>query len=364
MPIEMGLWRLDGEQVTQVSSSSLETERRLEGVLESDPSVLGLGTLMIIGRQVPTSFGKFIDLLALDSHGYLYVIELKRNRTPREVVAQALDYGSWVRDLGFDDLVEVWNSYDSGKGDLDAAFADHFGEAVPDDFNLGHQLIIVAAELDAGTERIVDYLDDYEVPINVVMFRYLRDGEAEYLARSWLTSPVEAELRASRKQRPWNGRDFYISFGINEHDQRNWDDARRHGFVSAGGGDWYSRTLNALKPGNRVFVHIPGEGYVGVGEVTESAQPVSAFIVSIDGQPLPILDDPELEATNMGHDVGSPAEDEYLVRINWLRTSPREKAFWEPGLFANQNSAVKLRDTHTIKRLEEHFDLSEIDESV
>jgi hypothetical protein len=28
--------------------------------------------------------------------GRIHVIELKRDRTPREVVAQILDYGSWV----------------------------------------------------------------------------------------------------------------------------------------------------------------------------------------------------------------------------------------------------------------------------
>jgi len=211
--------------------------------------------------------------------------------------------------------------------------------------------------LDASTERIIEYLADYVVPINVVVFRYLKDNGAEYLARSWLTSPTEVEGRTSKKKRPWNGRDFYISFGVNEHDERQWEDARRHGFVSAGGGVWYSRTLNALEPGNRVFVHIPGEGYVGAGVVVESAQPVADFITSVDGQKMPILDDPGLTATNMSHDVGDAEKDEFLVRIDWLKTYPREDAFWEQGLFANQNSAVKLRDTHTIKRLEEHFGL-------
>lgn len=45
--------------------------------------------LLIIGRQVINSFGKRLDLLAMDSEGALYVIEVKRDRTPRQVVAQA-----------------------------------------------------------------------------------------------------------------------------------------------------------------------------------------------------------------------------------------------------------------------------------
>lgn len=54
---------------------------------------------MVVGRQVTTAFGKLIDLLAVDAEGNLTVVELKRDRTPREVVAQVLDYASWVEVL-------------------------------------------------------------------------------------------------------------------------------------------------------------------------------------------------------------------------------------------------------------------------
>jgi RecB family endonuclease NucS len=39
-------------------------------------------------------------VLGLDSEGVLHILELKRDRTPRDVVAQALDYASWVQELG------------------------------------------------------------------------------------------------------------------------------------------------------------------------------------------------------------------------------------------------------------------------
>ncbi|HEY5942829.1 MAG TPA: hypothetical protein VIT89_08225 [Solirubrobacterales bacterium] len=353
MPIEMGLWRLNGVEAVPVPTSSLATEQRLEEVLEADPGVLGLDQLLIVGRQVPTAFGGFVDLLALDAQANVIVIELKRNRTPREVVAQALDYGSWVEELGFGDLIEIWAAYDTGDADLEAAFAAQFGEPMPDDLNSDHRLIIVAAELDASTERIVEYLIGFGVPVDVVLFSYLRDGDAEYLARSWVTDPG-VDGAPSKKKRPWNGRDFYVSFGVNEKDERQWEDARRYGFVSAGGGVWYSRTLNALKPGHRVFVYIPGEGYVGVGEVVEPVQPISEFMVG----DLPILDVPDLQASHMDHNVDDAEKDEYLVRVKWIKTVPREEAFKEPGLFANQNSAVKLRHTQTIRRLEQHFGLT------
>ncbi|QOJ19088.1 MAG: DUF91 domain-containing protein [Phycisphaeraceae bacterium] len=87
-----------GAQLEPTSFTGMASESRLETVLAADITVVDPGWLLI-GRQVPTAFGKFIDLLAIDAEGQLIVIELKKNRTPREVVAQLLDYGSWVRNL-------------------------------------------------------------------------------------------------------------------------------------------------------------------------------------------------------------------------------------------------------------------------
>jgi hypothetical protein len=355
MPIEMTMWRLEGNSVIPIHSSSLDSERRLEDALERDISILGLDRLFVIGRQVLTSFGKLIDLLALGPQGDVYVIELKRDRTPREVVAQALDYGSWVANLDYDDLTSIFEAQHPGR-DFDNAQLEAFGQ-LPEDVNAAHHLVIVASELDPSTDRIVGYLNDHELPINVVFFRYLNDDGREYLARSWLVDPAESEARTSPKKRPWNGRDFYVAFGEGDHDRRRWEDAVRYGFVSGGGGPWYSRTLNALQPGHRVFVHIPQTGYVGVGTVEEPAKPVTEFLVTTDTGERPILEVPDLVAHNMGADADDSDRREYLVRIRWLKTHEKTQGFWEQGLFANQNTATKLRDAHTVERLERHFGL-------
>ena len=39
--------------------------------------------------------------------GDLVVVELKSGRTPREVTAQALDHAPWVKDLEFDEVVNM-----------------------------------------------------------------------------------------------------------------------------------------------------------------------------------------------------------------------------------------------------------------
>ena len=59
--------------------------------LEKNPeSIVEDGALLIIGRQIATNLGSYIDLLALDREGNTAILELKRDRTPRDTIAQAL----------------------------------------------------------------------------------------------------------------------------------------------------------------------------------------------------------------------------------------------------------------------------------
>ena len=355
MPIEFGLWRIDGAQ-ERIVSSPMASEARLEDMLAADISILDLD-VMVIGRQFVTDFGGRLDLLAINSAGELHLFELKRDKTPRDIVAQTLDYASWVADLSYDRVQDIFAAFKPGTG-LGKSFADRFQAPLPDPINTQQHLYIVASELDASTERIVTFLNTrYAVPLNAIFFRYLVDDGREYIARTWLIDPRIAEAQQVRtgtnsRRPPWNGEDFYVSVGEGPH--RNWDDFVKYGFVSGGGGRWYSRTLGQLKPGNRAFACIPGRGYVGVGEVVGLAVPISEFFVAVDGRDIPLLDLP-LKAPSPGEFASDPELSEYVVPIRWLVTRPRENAIWKAGMFANQNTACGLRDPFTLEQLRESF---------
>ena len=319
--------------------------------------------LLLIGRQVPTAHGKFIDLLAIDADGKLVMLELKKNRTPREVVAQLLDYGSWVRTLEDDDVAGIFERYlqkyepERAGISLDKAFHDKFKNMeLPETLNEGHELVLVAGDLDDRTERIIGYLaDEYGVAINAVFFRFFRDGENEYLSRAWLIDPgeVDTKVKQKREKGQWNG-EYYASFGANElHD---WEEARKYGFLSAGGGPWYSRSLGLLEPGGRVWVNIAGGvGYVGVGEIVDPAVSVDEFEVVDDGSGklLPITSLP-IKAAKHITAASDPDKAEYFVHVKWIKAVPISEAVREKGLFGNQNSAAKPRAKkwqHTVDRL-------------
>lgn len=337
MPLNVGLWRVDGE-VRRIAGAGMPSEERLEDLIEADPGILGQ-PLMLIGRQVITAHGKRVDLLAIDGDGALHILELKKDKTPRDVIAQALDYGSWAQGLSHEDIVEVYAGYRPDQA-IEVAFEDTFGVPLPEELNTGHWLTIVAADIDPESQRIVEYLASFEIPVNVVFFRYFFDDGREYVARTWLIDQAqEAGPKAPGSSRPretWNGRDWYISFG-EMGDGRLWEDARTHGFVSAGGGDWYSRSLAQVPEGARVWVCIPKVGYVGVGTTTGTSRPFS---------------DSGLEQASLqGSYTHANGEDEWVIPVQWEKTVPREQAFWEKGMFANQNSACRLRSQFTLDRV-------------
>lgn len=84
--------------------------------------------LLIIGQQVHTASGNRLDLLGIDADGDLHIIELKRDRTPRDVVAQVLDYASWVRDLSYEDVTDIFDDFDDSR-EFEQAFGERFSSA-------------------------------------------------------------------------------------------------------------------------------------------------------------------------------------------------------------------------------------------
>ena len=355
MPIRHAIWRV-GSTPTLLDEVSLGDEETLEQMIVSAPTILS-DRWMLIGRQIRTAFDQVIDLLALNPDGQLIIIELKRNQTPRVVVAQALDYASWVQDLEPDDIAGIFNRY-SGGDSLSDAFKDYFGTALDEEqLNGSHQIVIVASSLDASTERIVSYLNRANLAINVIFFQVFRDGENQYLSRAWLIDPVETEGKAiSRRggQKNAGNGEYYVSFG--HGDVRDWADAVKFGFVCGGGGPWYNKTLFLLEPGDRIWVNVPKQGYVGVGQVAGSAVRASDFEVEVDGTKQPFLE--VASATYHREHSDNEEDSEYFVPVDWTDTKSLSEAVSEIGFFGNQNTVCRPRTSkwnHTVEQLRRHF---------
>lgn len=155
MPIRTALWKVTA-QPEQLTEAILPSEKLLEDMIVAQPQLLS-DAWMLIGRQERTGFGGVIDLLAIAPDGALILIELKRARTPRDVVAQAVDYASWVEELRSEDIAAIYRRFKPNQS-LSDDFRIRFGLALDEKtLNDSHQIVIVASQLDDSTERIVGY---------------------------------------------------------------------------------------------------------------------------------------------------------------------------------------------------------------
>jgi len=355
MSLETGFWRIQGSKPQRIAATAIDYEARLEAILEADVSIVSEPRRwMVIGRQVLTDHGGFIDLLAIDVTGNLIVLELKRDKTDREVVSQVLDYASWVQELEYEGVASVFDAHQAKYGggskvSLEDAFRAFFCTDIPEDVNTSHEMVIVATDLHPESERVVRYLQrNFGVPVNAVFFSFFQDGEAEYLSRSWLVEPTAEEPAAAKPGR-WNG-EFYAIFG---YPQDVVEAGLQYGFLLAGGGEWYWKSMDMLNVGDRLWMNFgAGKGFGAMGVVTKTRTPIDEFTVQQGGVAVPITDAVKSsELVTLAEDADNVT---YAVGVEWTHQVPYNKGIWEKGFLANQNTVARPTSPkwdYTVSRL-------------
>ncbi|MGK5553003.1 hypothetical protein ACSNOI_15430 [Actinomadura kijaniata] len=95
---------------------------------------------------------------------------------------------------------------------------------------------------------------------------------------------------------------------------------------------------------------------MGVGTVLREARPFDEAELVVDGARRKMTD---LDLVGAYHHRHQPEDGqdrrEWVVPVEWQVTVPREDAFWKTGMFANQNSACKLRARFTIDEVSRRF---------
>lgn len=153
-------------------------EAVLEDWLESNPDgIVEDGRILIIGRQVVTNFGGFIDLLGLDREGDVVVVELKRDRTPRDTIAQSLEYVSFAERLDTAQLEGILRSY---LNDESLNLAEHHreyfdlgsDEAIA--FNKDQRIVIVGQCVTPEIRQTATFLRSKGIRVTCVEFTFFQ----------------------------------------------------------------------------------------------------------------------------------------------------------------------------------------------
>jgi hypothetical protein len=239
------------------------------------------------------------------------------------------------------------------------------------EFAADTRIVLVSGEFSKEITTAVLWLNERELDIRCVRLRpYSLDGRTLLDIQQVVPLPEateyqvqlrkkEAEKRQSQKGGPWNG-EYYVSFG-HSSEGRDWEDAMKYGFISAGGGSWYTQTLNMLEPGSRVWVNVPRVGYVGVGTVEEPAKEIANFRVKLSGGKEVSLLQAPLRSPGIGKHADDPGLTEYVVKVSWIKTVPLGQAVGERGFFGNQNTVARpttAKWNYTIQVLKERFGIT------
>ena len=193
-----------------------DLEKKLEEWVEANPHlIVGEGTLVVFGRQVTTKFGRIVDLMAIDETAAVVVIELKVRETPRQVIAQALEYAAWADSLGLGELNEIAKHYTSRRGgeskDLVSLYRSAFEgcdsevEAGEEDavdrltFNDRQRIVIVAEDFSGEVEQTLRYLRS-RMGVDISGLRFgIHESGPDLLIETELLVGREPATSAARK---------------------------------------------------------------------------------------------------------------------------------------------------------------------
>ncbi len=160
-------------------------ESVLENWLENNSDeILEDGKLLIIGRQLTTNLGGIIDLLGIDREGDTVVIELKRDRTPRETVAQALEYASFIEELDTDQLEKILQHYVTDESLNLASYHRDYFELAPDEavsFNKEQRIVLVGQKITGEIRQTASFLRKKGLRVTCLEFSYFQANGGKHL---------------------------------------------------------------------------------------------------------------------------------------------------------------------------------------
>lgn len=183
---------MDNSRLVRARAVSIELERHLESWLENSPDALVQDEIILwIDRQTSASGDDGIirpDLLGVDYEGNLVIAELKRDRTPREVVAQLLEYAAWGKELDEEQIEAIAEEYFQTRDELRGrtlsdVFIDTFEVDEVPPLNQNLRLFVVAGEIPSRVLKVCQLLRSHEIDISCVEVSTFQTDSGEDIVR-------------------------------------------------------------------------------------------------------------------------------------------------------------------------------------
>lgn len=228
----MALYRLNYERddlsdgvLEKADRQDIDYERDFENWLENSPHILLDNeedlNIIWIGRQVTAVYEdryKYPDLIGIDAEGNVVIVELKKGKAPREVVAQILEYAAWAEQLTYEQLNIITMKYFERKNEYlgmelseihQKIFYPDVDESISITFNNRLRLFIVAEEISNTIKDIIFYLNKFGIDMSFLKYDVFSNESGEYYISTEIeeakTSMVKSKKNSSSNSVRWNG---------------------------------------------------------------------------------------------------------------------------------------------------------------
>lgn len=203
MAKEIKAWEIINGELKEIDGSLVDADRRekdhLEKWIKTNPKILG-ENIFIIGQQIYTKSG-VLDFLGIDNSGNLVIVELKRDKLPREVLTQAIDYASDVATWDMDKLSEICLAY-SGQS-LEDYVSENFEGVLLEDLviNKTQRLLLVGFSIEEPLSRMIEWLSsNYDLSVNALILKYIMTSTgSELLSKTAIISEEVEKAKANKR---------------------------------------------------------------------------------------------------------------------------------------------------------------------
>jgi len=203
MATEIKTWEIINGEMNEINSSLAANNRKekedLEKWIKTNSKILG-DDILVFGEQVWTKSGP-LDFIGIDNTGNLVIVELKRDKLARDVLAQAIDYASDVANWDMEKLNEICLKF-SGNS-LEDHIAEKFENIELKDLiiNKAQRLLLVGFSIDEALSRMIEWLSSkYDLGINAIILNYVVTSSGNELLSRTVIIPEEVEKEKTNKK--------------------------------------------------------------------------------------------------------------------------------------------------------------------
>ena len=214
------LYEVTDDALKKVAESSLgdlglRERADLQRLLKRDISPVA-DDLLVIGEEVSVSSDSRlrVDLLGIDEHANLVVIELKRD-DPGTAELQAIRYAAMISNLTFERAVELYDKHlranRNSEDRADSISAEQrllefleWDEPDADGFGNEVRIILVASDFAEATELVttVNWLNEYELDIRCVRMKpYSLDGRTLLDVQTLVPLPELSDYQVATREK-------------------------------------------------------------------------------------------------------------------------------------------------------------------